>query len=276
MKDYENDDLNNENSFFDNIDLDSNQDYHSFNDGNFFDYIETIKNRTQSNNDVNVQTYNTSKKPDNSIEGKKENNSLIKKDSKNIKSIRFITNKTRRPKNPSEIKHKFDAFDNINDRIKTNHNNYLISLSNDVLNIIFEKVIPVNYFKKLDYSESKAFSEIKDKKFRDIFYLKIAKKNKGIGKLNYENLKYINKDIYENIVKKYPLLEEFFDKSYLDLFENYYYKNIREFDFKGVHFKLSENTKTYKDLLKKGKNSSVAYKFENVIKKKYLNINKKQ
>jgi hypothetical protein len=120
-----------------------------------------------------------------------------------------------------------------------------------------------------------ALNEINDKKYRDIFKLKISKKNVGIENLIYENVKYINKDNYENIIKKSPLVDEFFDKSYLDFFVNYYYKNVREFDFKGIHFKLSENTKIYKDLLKKGKNSSVEYKFENVINKKYLNIYKK-
>jgi len=240
---------------------------------NSFEY--TNKDITKRNNDFNVQTQNSSKKLDNIIIAKKENNSLTKKESNNTKSIRFMTRKTRRTKNQNEIKHKFDAFDNLTDRAQTNFNNFLISLANDISNISFGNDFPINYFKKLDYSESKALREIKDKRFRDIFTLKISRKNKGIGNLDYENVKYINKNIYDNIVKISPLLEEFFDKSYLDLFENYYYKNIREFDFKGIHFKLSENTKIYKDLLKKGKNSSVEYKFENVINKKYLNIYKK-
>ena len=240
---------------------------------NSFEY--TNKDITKRNNDFNVQTQNSSKKLDNIIIAKKENNSLTKKESNNTKSIRFMTRKTRRTKNQNEIKHKFDAFDNLTDRTQTNFNNFLISFANDISNISFGNDLPKNYFKKLDYNESKALNEIKDKRFKDIFTLKISRKNKGIGNLDYENVKYINKNIYDNIVKISPLLEEFFDKSYLDLFENYYYKNIREFDFKGIHFKLSENTKIYKDLLKKGKNSSVEYKFENVINKKYLNIYKK-
>lgn len=254
----------------------SNQGILSYLDDDSYNFSEPIyKNKDKRNNDVYDQTHNTSKKLDIIMEGKKENNSLKEIESKNKKSITFITHKTRRTKNPDKIKHKFDSFDNLTDRIQTNFNNFLISLANDALNNISTKDHPENYFKKLDYAESKALNEINDKKYRDIFKLKISKKNIGIENLIYENVKYINKDNYENIIKKSPLLEEFFDKSYLDLFVNYYYKNVREFDFKGIHFKLSENTKTYKDLLLKGQNSSVENKFENVINKKYLNINNK-
>lgn len=230
--------------------------------------------KTQRNNNMNVQTQNTSKKSENAIEGKKENSSLTKKDSKNIKSIKFITHKTRRVKNPNEIKHKFDDEDNLTVRTKINFNNFLISLANDASNTIFKNHIPKDYFKKLDYNDNRKLSQIEEKKYRNIFELKISKKNKGIIGELYDKETY-NNEIYKNIVKNSPLLENFFDKSYLDLFENYYYKNIREFDFEDVHFKLSKNTKTYKDLLEKGKNSSVEYKFENVINKKYLIINSK-
>ena len=276
--DDENSELNNEinpNNFNDEF---SNQGIFSYLDDDSYNFFKPIyKNKDKRNNDVYDQTHNTSKKLDIIMEGKKENNSLKKIESKNKKSITFITHKTRRTKNPDKIKHKFDAFDNLTDRIQTNFNNFLISLANDVSNNIFSfrNDFPKNYFKKLDYDESKALNEINDKKYRDIFKLKISKKNAGIENLIYENVKYINKDNYENIIKKSPLLDEFFDKSYLDLFVNYYYKNVREFDFKGIHFKLSENTKTYKDLLLKGQNSSVENKFENVINKKYLNINNK-
>ena len=269
--DDENNELNNEinpNNFNDEF---SNQEIFSYPDDDSYNFFEPIyKNKDKRNNDVYDQTYNTSKKLDIIMEGKKENNSSLKIESKNKKSITFITHKTRRTKNPDKIKHKFDALDNLTDRIQTNYNNYLISLANDVSNNIFSfrNDFPKNYFKKLDYDESKALNEINDKKYRDIFKLKISKKNVGIENLIYENVKYINKDNYENIIKKSPLLDEFFDKSYLDLFVNYYYKNVREFDFKGIHFKLSENTKTYKDLLLKGQNSSVENKFENVINKK--------
>ena len=276
--DDENNELNNEINPSDFNDEFSNQGIFSYLDDDIYNPFEPIyKNKDKRNNDIYVQTHNTSKKLDIIMEGKKENNSSIKIESKNKKSITFITQKTRRTKNPDKSKHKFDAFDNLTDRIQTNYNNYLISLANDVSNNIFSfrNDFPKNYFKKLDYDESKALNEINDKKYRDIFKLKISKKNVGIENLIYENVKYINKDNYENIIKKSPLLDEFFDKSYLDLFVNYYYKNVREFDFKGIHFKLSENTKTYKDLLLKGQNSSVENKFENVINKKYLNINNK-
>jgi hypothetical protein len=215
------------------------------------------------------KTQNTSKKLDNAIEGKKGNNYITKK--KMFKTL--VSQKKKRPKkNPDEIRHNWDAPDNIKDRIQINFHNFLIDMANDVSNIAFNNNIYKNYFLKLDYNDNiKTLSnnQIKEKKYSEIFNLKISKKNSANkGKLLNN---YINENTYENIIKKSSLLNEFFDKSYLDLFENYYYKDRREFDFKGKHFILSKNTKTFYNLLEKRNNRSVEYKFQNVIKNKYLN-----
>ena len=233
---------------------------------------ENILNLLEStfrNNDMDNKTQNTSKKLDNAIEGKKGNNYITKK--KMFKT--FVSQKKKRPKkNPDEIKHNWDAPDNIKDRIQINFHNFLIDMANDVSNIAFNNNIYKNYFLKLDYNDNiKTLSnnQIKEKKYSEIFNLKISKKNSANkGKLLNN---YINENTYENIIKKSSLLNEFFDKSYLDLFENYYYKDRREFDFKGKHFILSKNTKTFYNLLEKRNNRSVEYKFQNVIKNKYLN-----
>ena len=75
-----------------------------FLDDDIYNSFEPIyKDIDKRNNDIYDQTHNTSKKLDIIMEGKKENNSLKKIESKNKKSITFITHKTRRTKNPDKI-----------------------------------------------------------------------------------------------------------------------------------------------------------------------------
>ena len=239
-----------------------------FNPNDGENFLNSIEN-TYKNNDMDNKRQNTSKKLDNAREEKKGNISIPKK--KMFKT--FVSQKKKRAKkNPDDSKHKWDAPDNIKDRVQINFHNFLIDMANDVANIAFNNKRYQYYFLKLDYNDNiKTLSnnKIKEIKFSEIFNLKISKKNSGIkGKLFNND---INENTYKNIIKKSSLLNEFFDKSYLDLFENYYYKDTREFDFKGKHFILSKNTKTFDNLLEKGNNRSVEYKFQNVIKNKYLN-----
>ena len=102
--DDENNELNNEiipNDFNDEF---SNQGIVSNLDDDIYNFFKPIyKNKDKRNNDVYDQTHNTSKKLDIIMEGKKENNSLKNIESKNKKSITFITHKTRRTKNPDKI-----------------------------------------------------------------------------------------------------------------------------------------------------------------------------
>ena len=116
---------------------------------------------------------------------------------------------------------------------------------------------------------------IKEKKYCDIFKYELSKKNKGYAGLIKKGD--TNENTYNFICAKSPLLKKFFEQSYLDLFENYYYKDKRKFDFDGKHFQLSDNTKTFNDLLNKGngKNRSAENIFINVINNNYLSMNRK-
>ncbi len=70
-------------------------------------------------------------------------------------------------------------------------------------------------------------------------------------------------------------MKEFFEQNYLDVFNDVYYKDKREYNFKGLKIKLSNRTKTFQDLLNKGLNLSIEKQLRNAINKFYSNINKK-
>ena len=70
-------------------------------------------------------------------------------------------------------------------------------------------------------------------------------------------------------------MKEFFEQNYLDVFNDVYYKDKREYNFKGLKIKLSNRTKTFQDLLNKGLNLSIEKQLRNAINKFYSTINKK-
>ena len=75
--------------------------------------------------------------------------------------------------------------------------------------------------------------------------------------------------MYEIICKELPILKEIFDLRYSYIFQNYYLKNLREFNLNGLDIKLSEETKTYNDLLQKDQNYNIKNVFEKVINRFY-------
>ena len=196
----------------------------------------------------------------------------------NSKKNMFKTLISHKRKNPDDAKHKWNASDNISDRILVHFDNYLIELGNDAINTYLKLEKDRKHFLKIKYAEHKRnfiMSLIKEKKYCDIFKYELSKKNKGYAGLIKEGD--TNENTYNFICAESPLLKKFFDQSYLDLFENYYYKDKRKFDFDGKHFQLSDNTKTFNDLLNKGngKNRSAENIFINVINNNYLSINRK-
>ena len=239
-----------------------------------------------SNDEENVPIYETfnqtkvsSKKNDAILEKKNKAEPEPEPEIKNnSKKNMFKTLISHKRKNPDDAKHKWNASDNISDRILVHFDNYLIELGNDAINTYLKLEKDRKHFLKIKYVEHKRnfiMSLIKEKKYCDIFKYELSKKNKGYAGLIKEGD--TNENTYNFICAESPLLKKFFDQSYLDLFENYYYKDKRKFDFDGKHFQLSDNTKTFNDLLNKGngKNRSAENIFINVINNNYLSINRK-
>ena len=175
--------------------------------------------------------------------------------------IKFITYKN---------KHSWDSYEYIERKVQVYFINFLIDLANDVTKSFFNgKNVNIEFIKILYSAKKKIFNEEKIKEiiYKDIFYLPISPKNKE--KYKEENT---NKNFYESICCKYPLLKDFFDQTYSYIFENYYYKNKKIISFQGLNFRLSETTKTFDFLLNKGKNISRKDLFLNVVDRLYFKI----
>ena len=100
----------------------------------------------------------------------------------------------------------------------------------------------------------------------------ISGKNKGIKGLSEEQKKQFNYNMYNDICKNSLILRDFFEQSYMDMFKNYYFKNVREINYKELHIELSEQTKTYNDLLNKDDNKNAENKFLIIVKKYYFGL----
>ena len=219
-------------------------------------------------NQKNLETKITSKVIDNKL-----NKTFDKKENKNIfQTFKFSKRGRTRTKSSRKNTHSKDSSDNILGKLKSHFISFLISQANDVANIYYKTVIYHELFKKIKYLEKLKYNptQIRKLKYKDIFNLKISRKNKGIIEKDSTN-----KDIYDNICDNSILLKEFFEQNYLDVFNDVYYKDKREYNFKGLKIKLSNRTKTFQDLLNKGLNLSIEKQLRNTINKKYgENINK--
>lgn len=246
----------------------------------FYDNDKNLSQKDSSTKNeivpINYETSNQTKTLSKKNNAKLEQQNIAELEpNNNSKRKMFKTLISHKRKNSDEIKHPWNATDNISDRVLTHYDNSLIDLANDATNTIFNS-LNQKYFLKIKYSEHKKNYNnnlIKEKKYCDIFKYQLSTKNKGYKIKNGDT----NENIYNIICAKSPLLKKFFAQRYLDLFENYYYKDKRKFDFDGIHFQLSDDTKTFSDLLNKGngKNRSAENIFINVINNNYLNINKK-
>ena len=140
---------------------------------------------------------------------------------------------------------------------------FIISFTNDIVTSLSDdKTVPL--FKDLDYQIKKKVNhkfveKIKTKKLEDIVKLRITPKIK-----QEEN---INEQIYKSVLEEYPDIQEFFDKSYLDLFKDYYENKNNIFRFNKKIIPLSDKTKqkTFDKLIEK----NMKYK----EKIKYVSIN---
>ena len=218
-------------------------------------------------NQKNLETKITSKVIDNKL------NKTFKKENKNIfQTFKFSKRGRTRTKSSRKNTHSKDSSDNILGKLKSHFISFLISQANDVANIYYKTVIYHELFKKIKYLEKLKYNptQIRKLKYKDIFNLKISRKNKGIIEEDSTN-----KDVYDNICNNSILLKEFFEQNYFDVFNVVYYKDKREYNFKGLKIKLSNRTKTFQDLLNKGLNLSIEKQLRNAINKFYSTINKK-
>ena len=214
-------------------------------------------------NQINIKTSITSRVPDYKVNENKEPN-----DKKAKKNLFLVFKKKKRGKKPTKTKrlHSKDTIDLVEDKLQVNYINYLVDLGNDMIKSS-NNLNTSEKFLKIKYEEKKKSYKPKDIRkllYNDIFKLTISNTNKK------ELIKgKTNEKMYEIICKELPILKEIFDLKYSYIFQNYYLKNLREFNLNGLDIKLSEETKTYNDLLQKDQNYNIKNVFEKVINRYY-------
>ena len=223
-------------------------------------------------NNENIPTKTTSKKTDN-----KSILSVINVKTQKNGNIKFITKKISNKKRGRSCKkksnkiHSKNDLDNVQTKIQRYFLNYLINRANSITNIVLDEKINTKHFLRIsDKEKINIFTPAKMKKlkYKDIFRLKISKKNKGLKEIYQDGM--TNKNNYDDICHKSPILKDYFEQGYLDVFRKNYYINRDEFDFNGKNYILSNQT--YKYLLEKNKDTEQKI-FEYIIKRDYIQKN---
>ena len=167
-------------------------------------------------------------------------------------------------------RHLNTHFDNLQIKIQVNYINFIINISNDVLFLIFKNnkkynIKDIDHAFKIDVSR-KNFDFLKSSKIKDVLGKNISNKYKTYKK-NF------NKELLDEVCQKSPLLNDFFNLNYLDLFRCYYndQKQIDKISFCEQTITLSKKTqkKTFYELLIKYKN--IKKELINAVKNVYFN-----
>jgi hypothetical protein len=222
-------------------------------------------NKSQDNNKENPNKNNISKKFE-IIKGEGSNENL------NYDEIKKITkNKKRGRKAKKESKRQHNALDqdNIIRKIQVHFLSFIIYFCNDLI----QTLLPNNkdlFFKNIQYELKKTVNhayieKLKSKKIGDILQLTASPKNKKFAGD-------INKRSFEKICSINPFLKNFFEMSYLDMFNNYYCQNEREIDIEGYKVKLSQRTRLFIDLI--GKNQNSEEKIKEIAEQYFINKKK--
>ncbi len=180
-------------------------------------------------------------------------------------------NKKRGRKALKESKRQHNALDqdNIIRKIQVHFLSFIIYFCNDLI----QTFLPLNKdlcFKNIQYELKKTVNHayienLKSKNIGNILQLKASPKNK---KFNGN----INKTTYDKICSLNQFLKEFFEMSYLDMFNNYYCQTQREIDVSGYKVKLSQRTRLFIDLI--NKNLSSGEKIKEIADEYFINKKK--
>lgn len=155
--------------------------------------------------------------------------------------------KVKKKRKNHRIHSSFDD-DNILRKIQVHFFSFIINYSNDVIKTLINNKDPP-LFKKIDYSIKKIVNYkniecLKSKNISEILKFPVSPKLKNHDKNTNEKIYYI-------ICKMFPFFVEFSKKSYISLFNEYYYNNNKYFQLNGKKINLSLKTETFNDLITK-------------------------
>lgn len=172
--------------------------------------------------------------------------------------------------------HTKNKFDNILTKIQVSYVNFLVSLTNSVLEAYGKKELKFKFLdskiKKNIKSENR--EKIKTETIGDILRNKISGKFSTLDKgHNFKIYEKIEKNGYDEILK-------FLNQKFLFFFESIYYKNLRKFNLKDfglmdLEIELPKIIGMYENLLMKNQGDKTfeeyKIKMEKCIKKHFLN-----
>ena len=218
---------------------------------------KNLKKSFENISDINSQNKALTKRP--------SNNNLKNENKK------FITKKRgRKAKKLSKKSHDSSSDDNCLLKIQNNFFNFIIKLTNEVLNNenIEKRFILVDYKIKRKVTHD-FFCELKEKSIKNILEMDNSPKYRSKSKAF--NKKTLNK-IY-NYSNYSDWLNDFFNINYLELFSVYHNKEklLSKFVFKGKEIELSK-TKSFYYLLnnKNNKGKKIEKDLSNIAKRFFL------
>ena len=185
---------------------------------------------------------------------------------KEIKEKRAGRKRKRDNENINKIHSKYD-YDNIMRKIQVHYQNFLLSFINEILKHfgVNQKFLNIDYNSKKDI-KLKNIENLKSKEIGEILRQNISPKYRE----KYKNDKEINNKLYLEVIK-YDNIRKILSEKYINIFRNFYYKNKRDLNDYGLNIQLSNNVKTYQDLLEKySKESDYREKIINYGKKCYI------
>ena len=164
--------------------------------------------------------------------------------------------------------HDKNAPDNILRKIQVHYITFIIDAVNELLHKLeyTEKFIDLDYNEKKNITKNN-FSSLKNLNIGQILCKKISSKFRKQFKQNsFKN------NVIFNIVKTNKYVNIFLSQNYIKLFQDVYYKDKRDNIIDDLYFKLSENVKTYKNLLSEKFDDEEEYKTKvnEVIHKYYF------
>ena len=171
-----------------------------------------------------------------------------------------------------KIHSKYD-YDNIIRKIQVHFQNFLISFINEILNHFGfkQKFLNIEYNNKKNIKKD-TVEKLKSQEIGQILRQNISTKYKK----QYKDDKEKNNKLYLEVIKygKFENLKKILSESYINIFRNCYYKNKKDLNDYGLNIKLSNNVKTFEDLLKNlSKNSEddkYIEKIKEIVKECYL------
>lgn len=167
----------------------------------------------------------------------------------------------RKPQYQLNKKKVHDAYDydNILRKIQVHFLTFIIFFCNDLIETFLPNKKELK-FKNLNYQLKKTVNHsyvenLKKKKIGDILQFEVSSKIR-----KFKNS--INKEIFKKVCELSPFLNNFFNMSYLELFNKYYFKSKTVIFVEGKNVNISERTKFFSDLI--DKNNEGAEKIQEI------------